>query len=505
MRAVIYSRYSSNKQDTSFSIEEQNDANSKLATQEGYEIVKIFEDKAQSAKTINRPALLAMLKFVCNSKNNISVIYCYDISRISRNQLDFLVIKKQLSEHGISLRSIQGVSGDSLEGSLIQDIMSRVSQFKNEIDSVKIKGGMYNRFKQGYALRKVRGYKWGKNEAGRSILVPDDTFVIFQSLWLKIASEKLTLPNALEHINRLLPKSKLTKSTLSRLLQNKIYYGVLSYPTYAEEVKGVHEPMIAEEVYWQVREIIEGRKQQQTNIRHKTNPLYPLTKLLLCHKCGKRLTAAGSIGKNKNNVFSYYFCRDRKSCKVNLSVKRVHESFVELLKSIQITSEMAQYLKEFIQEKYETYYNDLGISSKTVEKDVTVLEAKFDSLLNIYTEGTITKEEYLSFKEKLMPEYLSQKALLSDKKLERIDIEIVLNFVTYYLQNISTMWEHASIEAKIAIQCSAFPQGVYFEKDSCRTPEIGFAFAFSKQIISLCEPTGIRTRNQKLKRLLLYR
>lgn len=499
MRAVIYSRYSSTKQDKSFSIEEQNEACLKKAVSEDVEVVKIFEDKAKSAKTIDRPGLISLLQFVENDKNNISAIYVYDTSRFSRNQLDFLLVKQRLSKHGITLRSVLGVNGDTLEGSLIEDIMSRVNQFKNEVDAVKIKGGMHARVKAGYALRPVKGYKWSKNDSGRSIIVPDDTFMLYRDLWIKIATEKLTLPNALTYINRRLPiNKKLTKSSLSRLLLNKIYMGVLAYPNYEEEYIGVHKKMIEADIYWEVRGIVEGRKTTITT-RKKTNPLYPLTKVLVCSKCGKRMTAASSKGKRQR--YAYYFCRNRKDCKQNISVSFVHQEFLKLLKSIELTPEMSQYLKEFVKEKYEATFNDLSSSRKIVEKDINSLLKKQETLLSLRMENEITKEEYMSHKEKVETELLTKRLLLSDKQIDGLDIEIVLNFVVHYLLNVSKMWEHADIDTKVAIQSSTFPKGVYFTKNSCRTPEVGFAFAFAKQFETIGDPCGSRTHPTGMKTL----
>jgi site-specific DNA recombinase len=329
MRAVIYARYSHQKQDKSFSIEEQVSACRQKAEFEKYDIVEAFIERATSAKDLNRAVLASLINFVCTKKNDIDAIYIYDISRLSRNAVDLGLIKRDFAKHGIVIRSVNGVPDDTLEGNMMQDVIARFAQYENELKGVKVKGGMYNRFKAGYALHTVRGYKWGKNGEGKAIIVPDDTFPIYQALWHKIRDEKLTIINATKYINKLLPASKsIQKSALSRMLENKIYYGVLEYDKYPEEVKALHKPMIDEDTYWQVREIITGRS-RNNKTRNKVNPLYPLTKSLKCPTCDLKLTAAKSKGKMK--YYEYYFCRDRSGCKYNQQVEDVHIAFKEKL------------------------------------------------------------------------------------------------------------------------------------------------------------------------------
>lgn len=486
MRAVIYARYSHQKQDKSFSIEEQVAVCKQKAVFENYDIVQVFEERATSAKDLNRAILASLINFVCTKKNDIDAIYVYDISRLSRNAVDLGLIKRDFAKHGVVIRSVNGVADDTLEGNMMQDVIARFAQYDNELKGVKVKGGMYNRFKNGYALHTVRGYKWGKNSEGKAIIIPDDTFPLYQALWHKIRDEKISISQAAKYINTLLPSAKLTRSSVSRMLENKIYYGVLSYDKYPEEVKALHKPMIDEDTYWQVREIITGRSHKNTKTRSKANPLYPLTKSLLCPACDARITAAKSKGKLKH--YEYYFCRNRSGCKYNEQVGDVHDAFKEKLKEIIPTDEMMLYLKEMITEKYEAHFNDLQLSTRDVEKELASLEEKKATLLDKLLSGTIDDEEYKIAKIKFDSEIMSRKVLISEKEIDQLDIETVLNFVFYYMKNINKIWERYPIEVQIALQCSTFPKGVYFLDGVCRTPTISRAFQTKELFDALSDP-----------------
>lgn len=502
MNAVIYARYSSSKQNDSYSIEEQLDSCTKKATQEKYTVIKSFEDRAQSAKTMDRPALASLLAYIMDKKNNVDALFIYDISRLSRNQIDFAIIKKELSKTGVIVHSVNGVPNDSLEGDLVQDILARVSQYKNEIDAVKIKGGMRNRVLAGYALRPVRGYKWNKDASGRSIIVPDDTFDIFRSLWLKIANEKLTIAQALKYVNKFIPKSKLTKSSLSRLLENKLYFGILSYPNYPEEVRGIHKPMIDEETFWKVREILTGRSHLKTKFRQKVNPDFPLTRNLFCPHCKGSISAAKSKGKNR--YYNYYFCRNRKTCKYNVSVSEVHTAFEHLLQTIIPSDEMLLYVNEMIKEKYESNHKDLIASSEWIEQDLKKLEEKRGKALELLLDGTLEKKDYSKIKQEIEIQLIAKQSLLSEKKMDRLDIDSILNFTTFYFKNLVKLWQRYPVETKIALQCSTFPKGLTFENGVCRTPEFGPAYALLQQKVSLGDPNASGFEHQLQEYINIY-
>lgn len=60
MRVVIYARYSSSSQREA-SIEQQVEVCSKYAENNGYEVIKVYSDKAITGRTDDRPALKKLL------------------------------------------------------------------------------------------------------------------------------------------------------------------------------------------------------------------------------------------------------------------------------------------------------------------------------------------------------------------------------------------------------------------------------------------------------------
>ncbi len=78
LRVVIYSRVSSKDQLGNNSLPTQREAMTRHAEREGYEIVRAFEERGKSGKTLNRPKLQEMLSFVEVHPGRIDAVLCYE-------------------------------------------------------------------------------------------------------------------------------------------------------------------------------------------------------------------------------------------------------------------------------------------------------------------------------------------------------------------------------------------------------------------------------------------
>ena len=100
MRAVLYARYSTDQQDP-LSIDTQlMMCRGKLA-REGWTEVGCHTDEAESAATMHRPGLQALLATV--SRGNVDVVYADAMDRVSRSQADIATLYERLRFRGIVL------------------------------------------------------------------------------------------------------------------------------------------------------------------------------------------------------------------------------------------------------------------------------------------------------------------------------------------------------------------------------------------------------------------
>src|SRR4051812_34336547 len=144
MRAVIYARYSSDKQDER-SIDDQIALCRDIAARHGCAVAATFEDREISGTSaINRPGFRRMMQAAADGAFDAIVIE--DIDRFARDQADWHTARKRLDFLGVKLFTALGPVG-RLDGSL----RALMAEHYIENLTVHIRRGMAGRVRQGRA------------------------------------------------------------------------------------------------------------------------------------------------------------------------------------------------------------------------------------------------------------------------------------------------------------------------------------------------------------------
>ncbi len=85
MRAVLYARVSSDRQDVDLSISAQLKALRDYAIRSGYTVVREFIDEAESGRTVYRPQFREMISMARQAIKPFDIILIYKYSRFARN------------------------------------------------------------------------------------------------------------------------------------------------------------------------------------------------------------------------------------------------------------------------------------------------------------------------------------------------------------------------------------------------------------------------------------
>lgn len=88
-KAIIYTRVSTTEQaNKGFSLAKQKEDCITFAKKQGFEVVKIFEERGESAKTTDRKELQSLLKYCTENRKQISALIVWKFDRLSRNVED---------------------------------------------------------------------------------------------------------------------------------------------------------------------------------------------------------------------------------------------------------------------------------------------------------------------------------------------------------------------------------------------------------------------------------
>lgn len=159
MKAVIYARFSSEKQNEA-SIEGQLRECMQYAEFNNIQVVGNYIDRAQSAKTDHRPEFQHMIKD--SYKHGFDCIIVWKLDRFARNRYDSAYYKNLLKKNGVRVISAKETISQGAEGILLESLLEGYAEFYSAELSEKVKRGMTeNALKaKSNGVRAPYGYMW---------------------------------------------------------------------------------------------------------------------------------------------------------------------------------------------------------------------------------------------------------------------------------------------------------------------------------------------------------
>ncbi len=279
------------------------------------QIQEFYCDAGISAKDTNRPAFQKMMDDVRSKK--IDMILITELSRLTRSIRDFANLVEMLDELDCKIYSLKDQFDSSTAvGSFSMYLMANLAQFERKQIGERISANFLSRAKRGlYNGGSVPlGYRVSGNHDGKLEVIPAEAEVV-RDIFKMFLSEG-TLASATKALNA--KKIQLTRrkegggkarvgyimlESLYKMLTNKVYIGVRVYVENDKEfeVKAQWEPIINEDIFTRVGEILKANRN-----RKKSSPLrwpYLLSGMLYCD-CGHRLSGKSAHGNG--GKIAYY-------------------------------------------------------------------------------------------------------------------------------------------------------------------------------------------------------
>lgn len=493
-KAVLYLRVSSQSQVDNFSLQNQEIICKEYAGKNNYEVIKVFIEPGESAKTDDRPEFQKMLLFCRQKENEINEVVFYHSSRFSRNTSDFLNIAADLARYGIGLDSVTEplIKEMSPEARLYTTIVSSFNQYENENRARSTANGMKRRFLEGYPTSFVPiGYLLSKKAGEKSQAIRDEVwFPIIKNMWERIANERLTLANAVFELNKYKLK-KFSKTTLHEIFSNHFYYGLLQSKKYGT-AQGRHEPMITEELYYQVQAVFAGRNPSTAPKTHFRDD-FMLRGILVCPLCGHKLSSCYTKGKKE--TFAYYLCSSR-GLHGSTSFPRdfVENKFLELLKSLEPAQDFIDLKIALMLEKFESQNKVMTETKEKIAEDIKRLTEMKATLKEKHLTGIYSDKDFMESRDDLETRIMAKKTLYSDKSVEIDEVILLMVWIKAFFTHLEKIFITAPPEARQALGCSIFPEGLNFIDKDFRTPKIArcyqlkeaFADTLSDRVTPLC-------------------
>jgi site-specific DNA recombinase len=481
MKAVIYTRVSSEEQVSNLSLDVQEKTCRDYCARNGWTVEAVYREEGESAKTADRTILRQLLTSLRTRPGVIEYVVVYDTSRFARDVYVHASLKQLLMKSGARLRAATQPLDDTAAGRAIEGVFAVFNQLDNELRAEKITAGMKETVTRGrWPWLAPTGYK-NDNRDGRKVIVFDDQ----RAGLMKKAFESIAAGDAPADVLKKVTAMGLLSKTghairyqeLVKLLRNPFYKGITKSVAWGIETQGEHQPLIDPATWARVQLHLAGRAVPDRGHRNAQNPEFPLRGFIRCALCGTPMTASNCRGK-MGRTYPYYRCW-KKTCtgKVQIRAERLEAQFTELLRRLELATGMVRLLEASLQE----IWKDLRATAVQETAAVRRRIADLDHRKKRYTEAYVVDQaidratyqrEVATADEALTLLHLE----LHDAALEDLDLEAALGFANHVLTRTCALWEAASTEQKRRLQTLIFPKGLTFDGEALGTPATTFIF-----------------------------
>ena len=472
-KAVLYLRVSDQRQVENYSLETQEKACREHCKRKGWQVVAVFREEGESAKTTERPELRRMFQWC--QRGRADVVLVYRLSRAARNAADFHNIKTLLSTRGITLESVTETCGDSPAEHLLENVIAAVNQFDNEVRAEQARSGMIQAAREGRWVWLVPlGYT---HNAQRDIVLDPETAPAIHRAYEQ-AALGATFPEIARYLEsqglRTKKGNRLSPSQIQRMLQAPFYRGRLVNENWQIDVKGQWEALVTDGLWFRVQRALRDRNRPElARKRRHLRPDFPLKRFVRC-QCGHPTTASWSKGRHKH--YAYYHCASCKKFRVKKD--QLKRDFVEHLRDLRPQPGVLDLWSDVVRD---VWRHRLGAADRLREhaaQTVDRLEQRRERLVDLAIDGTLPEDIFKARLVDLERQLREAQNKMEREPLELQNLETTLDHARSFLGESHKIWIRADLAAKVRFQNLVYPGGVSY------SPIRGFRTAATTCIFS---------------------
>lgn len=467
-KVIIYTRVSTEEQaDKGYSLRDQKDRLEKYCALKNYSIIKHYEDD-HSAKTFERPEFKKLLEFIRHNRKIVSRLLIVKWDRFSRNATDALNMLRTLDKLGVEVDAAEQPIDMSIpENKLMLNFYLTAPEVENDRRAMNTTNGMRRAMKEGrWVNRAIVGYKFIYDERLKPILVKSEKAILVKEVFELLSNGTM----AIEEVRKLIARKglKCSRNHFWKLVRNPIYCGQILIKAYRSEpeeiVQGIHEPIVSEELFYRVQNVLFNKKKIKAKSQTKSDFL-PLRGFLVCPDCGKNLT--GSASKGNGGRYFYYHCQP--GCPQRVKADVAHNSFSEWLDSFSFKPEIAELYLAVIED---TFKIEEGDRVKEIQRIKNEIESGNANLLKVekkYINDELEKDSYNRLKESYKKDVFELQDRLTELQTTDSGFMQYMSYGFSVLSNLKTCYDSADVELKQKLIGSIFPEKLIFANGMYRT------------------------------------
>lgn len=407
---IGYIRVSTVKQGTQgVSLQEQKDAILRYANRNRFTVSHWQEEMVTAGKQ-GRPVFNHALKLLRTGKAKGIILHKLD--RGARNLRDWATIG-ELSDQGVEVHFVtESLDLQSRGGRLSADIQAVVAADFIRNLREETRKGMYGRLKQGiYPLAAPIGYL-DQGKGGKVKIIDPVRGPLIRKAFELYATGRYNLHTLTEELYRLGLRNRRDKkvpfTSLSHLLNNPFYMGIIRLKKSGETFNGIHEPLVSEALFQRVQDTLSGKV-----FARPQKHAFLYRRMLACAGCGYSLIGE----RQKGHV--YYRCHSKKCRAVSIREEHVEAAFLELYDRLSFTEEETNVFRALIQDLRKTWVTDRQGMLEGLRLRQNQTKDRLSRLTDAYLDAVLDKSMFEQRKEVLLHEQRALAEKLADLETNR--------------------------------------------------------------------------------------
>lgn len=461
------------------------------------EVVKEFELTASANVELEKQPLVQAINYAIDPKNRISFIFVKSIDRATRaGAIVYGSLKNQLIKAGVKLIDSYGIINakqvNTLEAYGREYTWSKYdpSAVTEYLEAERAKGevrDILTRMIGAEINYTLKGYKMGQTNYGyqfelrdtpegrRKVLVPFEDEAQFIRRMFKLRIEnKLTDQEIVDDLNGIGFKTRTQKlrskedrrviigekggvelslKQLQRYIENPIYCGVVTHKWLEDKTlrKSFDGLVTMDEFNLANRgratllidgdnlKLVKGEIKPWLKKKNKNNPEFPFKRYVLCPLCRKPLYGSSPRSKVGKNIPRYHCNRNHKYWSVNRN--EFNKTIENLVRQIHFSDKFWGRFRQIVLEEWDKRRIEVQDDNILLSKKVAEIESQQKQLMEkIKLVSSIMVIQHLEAEIKILEEKKeSALEVKQEKELKKIDIEMVMNYVYYFLEHLEDL------------------------------------------------------------------
>lgn len=479
MNAIGYVRISTRDQ-SKYSLDDQIASIKDYCGRYGLDLVALFRDNGECSDTFDRADFRALENFIKKQKGQVRYLIIMYHDRFSRDLAEALLKIREL-ERKYKLKVLAVDEPPDLDTTDPDVFLQRAFKYlmaNQELLSIRkrTRRGIRSAMEAGRYVQKAPiGFVNVKDENGKGTIKIDEAKAPLVEKIFSLYLSGMPFFEIRKEVAKL-GFSYTGKSTIQSILGNCVYAGLIRVTAYDKKpehfVKGIHDAIISESIYWRVQEMMGNKK-----ITKKSQPKeeVPLRGVLKCW-CGLHMTAGWSKGKTK--YYLYYRCV--KHTNINIPGHKLHEQFREVMKSLSFEEEDLTYLKTSAEKQMQVSIEEQSKTLDSKLKQLKEIEKKILRLEEKMMNDEIQASTYKKWFSKYSDERGSFIQEIEDLKGNNRNKWDRLNHLLKEVTDLQAVYDSTDLKGKHMLVNGVFKHGISYSENMFRTPVLHPAFLLNE-------------------------